>query len=91
VNYVGVAWSTKKEFDSSWSRGEPFAITSLANAPVIDGWKQGLVGIKQGGRREITIPASLAYADRGFGTEIKPGEALVFVVDAVEVLPPPAG
>ena len=84
VNYVGKAWSTGKEFDSSWSRGTTFSFTKLGDAPVIKGWNQGLIGIKQGGRRELTIPADLAYGATGQG-DIKGGETLVFVVDAVSV------
>ena len=84
VNYVGKAWSTGAEFDSSWSRGSTFDLTNMGQAPVIKGWNEGLIGMKQGGRRELTIPPDLAYGDAGQGP-IKGGETLVFVIDAVSV------
>ena len=84
VNYVGKAWSTGAEFDSSWSRGSTFDLTNMGRAPVIKGWNEGLIGMKQGGRRELTIPPDLAYGDAGQGS-IKGGETLVFVIDAVSV------
>ena len=84
VNYVGKAWSTGAEFDSSWSRGSTFDLTNMGQAPVIKGWNEGLIGMKQGGRRELTIPPDLAYGAAGKGP-IKGGETLVFVIDAVSV------
>ena len=84
VNYVGKAWSTGAEFDSSWSRGSTFDLTNMGQAPVIKGWNEGLIGMKQGGRRELTIPPDLGYGDAGQGA-IKGGETLVFVIDAVSV------
>lgn len=84
AHYVGVAHSTGEEFDSSWSRGAPLGFT-LGAGQVIKGWDDGIVGMKVGGRRMLTIPATLAYGDRGAGGVIKPGEALIFVVDLVDV------
>ena len=84
VNYVGKAWSTGAEFDSSWSRNQTFDVTNVGQAAVIQGWNDGLIGMKQGGRRELTIPADLAYGASGNGG-IKGGETLVFVIDAVTV------
>lgn len=84
VNYVGKAWSTGAEFDSSWSRNQTFDVTNVGQAAVIQGWNDGLIGMKQGGRRELTIPADLAYGAAGNGG-IKGGETLVFVIDAVTV------
>ena len=52
---------------------------------VIQGWDQGLLGMKVGGRRRLEIPAHLAYGDRGAGALIGPGETLIFVVDLVGV------
>src|SRR5215471_9687276 len=60
VNYVGVLYKNGKEFDSSWSRNQPFT-TALSTGRVISGWVQGIPGMKVGGRRELIIPASLAY------------------------------
>ena len=84
VHYVGVAFSTGEEFDSSWNRGEPFAFP-LGAGRVIAGWDQGVAGMKVGGRRRLVIPPHLGYGDRGAGGVIKPGETLIFVVDLVDV------
>lgn len=84
AHYVGVAHSTGEEFDSSWNRGEPLSFR-LGVGQVIRGWDEGIVGMAVGGRRKLTIPASLAYGDRGAGGAIKPGESLIFVVDLVDV------
>jgi len=84
VHYVGVAHSTGKEFDASWNRGQPFRFP-LGAGRVIDGWDQGVTGMKVGGRRRLVIPPHLGYGDRGAGGAIKPGETLIFVVDLVGV------
>jgi peptidylprolyl isomerase len=84
VQYVGVAWSTQQQFDASWDRGSPFSFP-LGAGRVIKGWDQGVAGMKVGGRRRLTIPARLAYGDRGAAGAIKPGETLVFVVDLLKV------
>ena len=80
VNYVGVLYKTGKVFDASWKRHEPFSFT-LGKGQVIPGWEQGVIGMKVGGRRELIIPASLAYGAKGSPPTIPPNEALVFVVD----------
>jgi peptidylprolyl isomerase len=84
VHYVGVAWSTKAQFDASWDRMEPFAF-SLGAQEVIAGWDSGVAGMKVGGRRQLTIPAHLGYGARGAGGVIKGGETLVFIVDLLGV------
>jgi peptidylprolyl isomerase len=84
AHYVGVAHSTGEEFDSSWNRGAPLDFR-LGVGQVIKGWDDGIAGMLVGGRRKLTIPADLAYGDRGAGGAIKPGEALIFVVDLVDV------
>ncbi|GGK75451.1 FKBP-type peptidyl-prolyl cis-trans isomerase [Ornithinimicrobium pekingense] len=84
AHYVGVAWSTGEEFDASWNRGQPLDFT-VGVGQVIQGWDQGLLGMKVGGRRKITIPPHLGYGDRGAGGAIKGGETLIFVVDLVDV------
>jgi len=87
VQYAGNSWSTKLEFDSSWSRGaEPFEVVGLGNAPVIAGWNQGLIGMKVGGRRQLIIPPDLAYGAEARGDSIKANDTLVFVVDVVRVI-----
>ncbi|MFE7135254.1 FKBP-type peptidyl-prolyl cis-trans isomerase [Streptomyces sp. NPDC057638] len=84
VHYAGVAFSTGEEFDASWNRGTPFQF-QLGVGQVIPGWDKGVQGMKVGGRRQLTIPAHLAYGDRGAGARIKPGETLIFVVDLLAV------
>ncbi|MEU3601807.1 FKBP-type peptidyl-prolyl cis-trans isomerase [Streptomyces sp. NPDC006798] len=84
VHYVGVAFSTGEEFDASWNRNQAFQF-QLGAGQVIAGWDQGVQGMKVGGRRQLTIPAHLAYGDRGAGGRIKPGETLIFVVDLLGV------
>lgn len=84
VHYVGSAWSTGKEFDASWNRGDTFDFR-LGAGEVIGGWDQGVAGMRVGGRRRLTIPPHLGYGSRGAGGVIKGGETLVFVVDLVAV------
>jgi peptidylprolyl isomerase len=84
VQYVGVGYGAKKEFDSSWSRNEPLTF-ALGTGEVIPGWDQGVAGMKVGGRRELTIPANLAYGPTGSAPEIGPNEPLIFVVDLLAV------
>jgi peptidylprolyl isomerase len=84
AHYVGVAYSTGEEFDASWSRGRPLDF-QLGVGQVIPGWDRGIEGMRVGGRRRLTVPAQLAYGDRGAGGVIAPGETLIFVVDLVDV------
>ena len=84
VHYVGVAWSTRQQFDASWDRGDTFSF-GLGAGQVIKGWDQGVAGMKVGGRRKITIPPNLGYGAAGAGGVIKGGETLVFVVDLLGV------
>jgi peptidylprolyl isomerase len=84
VHYVGVAWSTRKQFDASWDRGQAFSF-GLGAGQVIKGWDQGVAGMKVGGRRRITIPPHMGYGSAGAGGVIKGGETLVFIVDLLGV------
>ena len=84
VHYVGVAYSTGEEFDSSYDRGDPLEF-QLGVGRVIAGWDQGVQGMRVGGRRQLVIPPHLAYGDRGAGNAIAPGETLIFVCDLVGV------
>lgn len=84
VRYVGVSWSDGEQFDASWDRDEDFDFR-LGAGQVIPGWDQGIVGMREGGRRRITIPPGLAYGSRGAAGVIRPNETLVFVVDLVTV------
>jgi peptidylprolyl isomerase len=80
VNYVGVLYKGGKIFDASWKRNETFPFV-LGKSQVIPGWEQGIVGMKVGGRRELIIPAELAYGAKGSPPTIPPNSALIFVVD----------
>jgi peptidylprolyl isomerase len=77
VNYVGVLYKGGKEFDSSWKRG---TTASFPLSGVIQGWQQGIPGMKVGGRRELIIPASLAYKNQA-QSGIPANSTLVFVID----------
>jgi peptidylprolyl isomerase len=84
VHYVGVSWSTGEQFDASWDRMEPFQF-GLGQGQVIQGWDDGVQGMKVGGRRRLTIPPHMGYGAAGAGGVIAPNETLVFVVDLVAV------
>lgn len=84
VHYVGVSWSTGDEFDASWDRGETFRF-GLGAGNVIQGWDHGVAGMREGGRRRLTIPPALGYGSRGAGGVIAPNETLIFVVDLIAV------
>lgn len=84
VHYVGVAWSNGKQFDASWDRRETFEFR-LGAGQVIQGWDEGVAGMKVGGRRQLTIPPHMGYGSRGAGGVIKGGETLIFVVDLLNV------
>ena len=86
VQYSGVLYSSGEPFDNSYDRGELFTFP-LGGGQVIPGWDQGLVGMKKGGRRVLTIPPDLAYGPNGSGP-IGPNETLVFVVDMEEITSP---
>jgi peptidylprolyl isomerase len=86
VQYVGMAFSTGEEFDASWDRGEPFPVP-LGAGRVIEGWDKGLVGMRKGGRRMLTIPPKLAYGSEGYPPTIAPNETLIFVIDALDIKP----
>jgi peptidylprolyl isomerase len=84
VNYVGVACSTGKIFDSSYKRSQP--LEADLGSGIIDGWKQGLPGMRIGGVRVIGIPSSLAYKATGVADAgIAPDEALYFLVAPVKL------
>jgi len=82
VNYVGKLYHGGTTFDSSWSRGMP---ATFPLSGVIPGWTLGLPGMKVGGRRELIIPAKLAYGATGSPPTIPPNAPLVFVIDALGV------
>jgi peptidylprolyl isomerase len=84
VDYVGASWSTGAEFDASWDRGQPFPFP-VGGGQVIQGWDQGVAGMKVGGRRELVIPPDLGYGPQGSPPAIAPNETLVFVVDLKKI------
>ena len=77
VHYVGVEYDTGEEFDSSWNRGESieFPLRGL-----IQGWQDGIPGMKVGGRRQLVIPPEQAYGPAGGGHRLS-GKTLIFVID----------
>jgi len=91
MQYVGVSFSTGKQFDASWDRGgEPFTFP-LGAGQVIQGWDQGIAGMKAGGRRLLVIPPAQGYGEQGSPPDILPNETLVFVVDLEKVEPGTGG
>lgn len=79
VHYTGWLMDGKK-FDSSLDRNQPLEFT-LGAAQVIAGWDRGVVGMKVGGKRKLTIPPFLAYGDAGAGNLIPPSSTLIFEVE----------
>ena len=84
VHYVGVNFSTGDQFDASWDSGAPITF-ELAQGQLIDGWVQGMKGMKVGGRRKLTIPPDLGYGAQGSPPSIPPNETLVFVIDLKKI------
>jgi peptidylprolyl isomerase len=78
TNYVGVSWSTGRQFDASWDGHGPI---SFGLNQVIAGWTDGIPGMRVGGRRLLVIPPHLGYGAAGAGGVIGPNETLVFVID----------
>src|SRR6478609_1593532 len=84
VNYEGFLENGEK-FDSSIDRGRPFSFV-LGAGKVIKGWDQGVMGMKEGGKRTLEIPAHLAYGPRAVGA-IPPNSDLIFHIELIESLP----
>jgi peptidylprolyl isomerase len=84
ANYLLQTWSDKQIVDTSFDRGQPLTVEGIGTGQVIPGWDQGLLGMKQGGRRLLIVPPDLGYGPQG-QSPIKPNETLVFVTDAVKV------
>jgi len=83
VHYVGTL-TDGTEFDSSRKHGQPFTF-EVGKGHVIKGWDQGLVGMKVGGRRKLTIPSDLAYGDRGMSSVIPPKSTLLFDIELLSI------
>jgi peptidylprolyl isomerase len=85
VQYVGVLYANGKQFDASWDKGKkPFEFT-IGQGSVIQGWDQGVPGMKVGGRRTLVIPADLAYGAAGSPPTIPANAPLTFVIDLKSV------
>jgi peptidylprolyl isomerase len=90
INKIAKVWESKKEIDSTWgATPNLYEVKGVGNGVIMAGLDEGLIGMKQGGRRQITIPAAKAFGTKGSTSlGVKPGESLVYIVDAVEVIPP---
>lgn len=85
TNYLLMTWSNGQVADTSWQQGRgPFAVENVGHAQVIQGWNEGMIGMKQGGRRLLIVPPDLGYGAQG-QPPVGPNETLVFVIDAVQV------
>lgn len=84
-NYEGFLEDGTK-FDSSYDHGRPFQFV-IGSGRVIKGWDQGLMGMKEGGKRTLHVPSHLAYGERQKGPHIKPHSNLIFHVELLEVRP----
>lgn len=85
VHYLGYTSVDGVEFDNSYDRGAPISVV-LGAGTVIEGWEQGLVGLKVGGRYQIDIPVDLAYGPNA-AAQGKPAGALSFIVDIMSITP----
>lgn len=83
VHYTGTLADGQK-FDSSVDRGQPFSF-ALGAGQVIAGWDQGLLGMKVGEKRRLTIPSALGYGSRGAGEVIPPDATLIFEVEMLKI------
>jgi len=83
VHYTGTLENGMK-FDSSLDRGRPFSFV-LGSGQVIPGWEQGILGMKVGEKRKLTIAPELAYGSAGVGNIIPPNATLIFEVELFEI------
>ena len=85
VHYEGYLEDGKK-FESSKDQGRPFSFV-IGSKKVIQGWDQGLMGMKEGGKRTLFVPAHLAYGEREIAGKIPANSNLIFHVEMIEVRP----
>ena len=83
MNYLGTL-TTGQKFDSSYDKNEPFEV-QIGVGYVIQGWDQGVPGMKVGGKRKLTIPSHMAYGSRAVGNIIPADATLVFEVELLEI------
>ncbi|WP_433262507.1 FKBP-type peptidyl-prolyl cis-trans isomerase [Actinosynnema sp. CS-041913] len=83
LHYVLATFRDRKTREASWDKGQPLDLANIGQASVIQGWNEGLIGLKEGGRRLLVVPSDKGYP-QGRGS-IQPGETLIFVIDAVKV------
>jgi FKBP-type peptidyl-prolyl cis-trans isomerase FkpA len=81
VNYVGKLFKNGSVFDSNKSKEDPFTFT--VGEGVIEGWSKGVIGMKKGGKRKLTIPGPLAYGEAGSPPKIPGNATLVFEIDLI--------
>ena len=84
INYALLDYGTGEEIESTWDRNKPYSIR-IGEGKVIPGVEQGIVGMRVGGRRELTIPPDLAYGRKGRPPVVAPNTTLVFVIDLLAV------
>ena len=87
MQYVGVLHADGSQFDASWDNGQPFSF-QIGGGQVIQGWDEGIIGMRVGGRRVLTIPAEQGYGDFSPTPAIPAGSTLVFVVDLIDSVTP---
>lgn len=80
VHYLGVEFDSGDQFDSSWDRGESITFPLRG---LIQGWQDGIPGMRVGGRRQLVIPPHLAYGPAGSGHQLS-GKTLIFVIDLLD-------
>ena len=83
IHYLGTLTNGQK-FDSSYDRKQPFE-TQIGVGQVIEGWDKGVVGMKVGGKRKLTIPPAMAYGSQGAGDVIPPNSTLIFEVELIGI------
>jgi FKBP-type peptidyl-prolyl cis-trans isomerase len=84
INYLAVLKKENKQFDSSYERGVPYNI-EIGVGHTIPGWDEGLIGMKVGGKRRLTVPSSLAYGEKGAGEVVPPNSDIIYTIELLSV------